>query len=240
MKKHLLALSIALAVPTLSTDRVFSQPIRQIEWHTSTNGLDIEDRLDQDFTFLCPSGGSVHTVYGTDLYEYSSSICTAAVHSGLINVRDGGRVTLRIRPGADFYNPSVRHNITSRRSGSASSSFVFLDANGQPMSPDRQVRLIEWNHTASDISARLDQEFTFDCPKNGVLGSVYGTDLYSYDSSICTAAVHRGIISSRRGGRVTILIRAGAASYRGTSRNGVSSRNNSASGSSFSFVTQMR
>jgi LCCL domain len=212
----------------------FSQGVKQIEWNTSAS--DVANKLDQDFTYLCPSGGSINRVFGTDLYEYSSSICTAAVHAGLINARDGGQVTIRIRPGFKFYNPSNRNNIVSERAGESGASFVFIDFNGNILLKETPIELIEWGTTASSVSNRLDQEFSYQCSPNGIINNVYGTDLYEYSSSICTAAVHKGIISNKRGGKVTILIRPGVNSYRGTARNGVKSNNTGSSGSSFSFV----
>ena len=40
----------------------------------------------------------------------------------------------------------------------------------------------------------------------GSAGPVYGTDIYSDDSSICTAAVHAGRVDFAEGGLVTIQI----------------------------------
>ncbi len=234
IKPSRLLLGTMIAISMVNVSKSYAQGIKQIDW--STTAYEIRDRLDQDFTYICPSGGSIGSIHGTDLYRSDSSICTAANHSGLINARDGGQVTVRIRPGADFYNPSFRNNIQSQRYGGYGSSFVFLDASGQVLSSNKQVELIEWNTSAYEIRTRLDQEFTYDCPKNGVINSVYGTDIYRSDSSICTAAVHNGIISSKKGGRVTVLIRPGAINYRGTVRNGIKSENYGEYGSSFSFV----
>ncbi len=47
--------------------------------------------------------------------------------------------------------------------------------------------------------------------------------MYTHDSSICTAAVHVGRITFAAGGRVTIEMRAGAATYTSSARNGVTS-----------------
>ncbi len=63
----------------------------------------------------------------------------------------------------------------------------------------------------------------FDCPRNGGPGNIWGTDYYTDDTSICTAAVHAGLISFANGGRVTIEMRQGAQSYAGTTRYGVRS-----------------
>ena len=59
------------------------------------------------------------------------------------------------------------------------------------------------------------------CPPDGTFGEVWGTDTYTDDSSVCTAGVHRGVITRERGGRVTIIIRPALESYQGSVRHGV-------------------
>src|SRR5215510_12588459 len=59
------------------------------------------------------------------------------------------------------------------------------------------------------------------CPPGGKLEGAWGTDFYTDDSSICTAAVHAGLISTEAGGVVMIEMRPDAGYYRGTHRNGV-------------------
>ena len=54
-------------------------------------------------------------------------------------------------------------------------------------------------------------------------GFDYGTDIYTDDSSICTAAVHAGKFSLAAGGTVIVEIRAGQSSYTGSMRNGLTS-----------------
>jgi hypothetical protein len=54
-------------------------------------------------------------------------------------------------------------------------------------------------------------------------GSVYGTDLYTTDSTLATAAVHAGLLRNGESGVVKVTIEPGAASYTSTTRNGVTS-----------------
>ncbi len=61
------------------------------------------------------------------------------------------------------------------------------------------------------------------CAPGGSAGSVWGTDTYSDDSSVCTAAVHAGRITFETGGVVAVELRPGAAHYDPITRNGVSS-----------------
>ncbi|MFC8142974.1 LCCL domain-containing protein [Streptomyces paradoxus] len=83
---------------------------------------------------------------------------------------------------------------------------------------------ISWSMTAQDLTeAPIGSRLTVSCPPSGVAETIYGTDLYTDDSSICTAAVHAGGISMEDGGKVTIIIRPGGEEYLGSHRNGVTS-----------------
>lgn len=83
---------------------------------------------------------------------------------------------------------------------------------------------IDWSKNATEFRGRNGQTITVSCPPNGVAGSVWGTDLYSDDSSICTAALHSGRVTLAAGGAVSIVIAPGAPSYVPSIRNGVTTR----------------
>jgi hypothetical protein len=226
--------SSVIASTVFNISKSDAQSIKKIEWSTSAGNL--RGRLDQDFTFNCPSGGQTGSLWGTDLYTDDSSICTAAAHSGLITVRDGGIITIRIKPGFDFYNGTNRNDITSNGYPKFGGSFVLLDRNGQPTLTKIPIKIIDWGTSAGNLRGRLGQKFTFICRRNGQTGSLWGTDLYTDDSSVCTAAVHKGIISTKNGGKITIIIRGGSDSYQGSKRNGLTSNSYRSFGGSFSFV----
>jgi hypothetical protein len=61
----------------------------------------------------------------------------------------------------------------------------------------------------------------FRCPPQGTPATVWGSNPYTADSSICTAAVHAGRITTAGGGDVVIVVRPGQSSYEGSTRNGV-------------------
>lgn len=210
----------------------FSEPIEELTW--SSTASSIKDNVDQDFRFNCPKGGTINRIYGTDIYTSGSSICSAAVHAGLITARDGGNVKVRVLGSQDFFNGMLRHGVTSQRYGDYNSSYTFLEGR-KPLATEQTQRL-DWNDTASSISGRLDQEFEFECPENGAIGRVTGTDIYTTGSSICSAAVHAGVISAREGGRVKIQILGSQEFFNGSERNGVASRKYGDYGSSFTFV----
>ena len=76
-----------------------------------------------------------------------------------------------------------------------------------------QPEQITWTTEAESLRGRNGERFTYLCPANGSLNRLYGTDVYTDDSPICTAAVHSGLITPQAGGVVTIQIKPDAGSY---------------------------
>jgi hypothetical protein len=62
---------------------------------------------------------------------------------------------------------------------------------------------------------------------------LWGTDVYTTDSSICRAAIHAGVINADKGGKVTLKLESGKPKYEGTERNGITSSSWNSYGSSF-------
>ncbi len=83
----------------------------------------------------------------------------------------------------------------------------------------------EWSWDALQNSTReqrpVGTRVTYRCPAGGTAYTVWGTDVYTDDSSVCTAAVHAGKITFAQGGVVTFEMAPGQNSYQGTTRNGV-------------------
>jgi trimeric autotransporter adhesin len=119
--------------------------------------------------------------------------------------------------------PAGTYNLTVRGSNAGTSSTTGLTlivaAAGTIGFDDSAVTY--------SLRGRIGEQFTYLCPANVPLTkSVWGSDVYTDDSRICTAAVHAGKITKVAGGVVTIEIFAGltgANSYLGLLRNEVSS-----------------
>ena len=96
---------------------------------------------------------------------------------------------------------------------------------------------IGWITSALNLTAEIGTRHTFNCPATQEPQSfgVWGTDIYTDDSSICLAAVHAGLITFACGPVVRELID-GQQSYLGTERNGVASLGYGAWGRSFGLV----
>ena len=78
-----------------------------------------------------------------------------------------------------------------------------------------------WDVQAIEHRGANGMQFRYECPPVGTPASVWGTDIYTDDSSVCTAGVHAGVITLADGGTVRIVIRPGLGAYNGTSRNGI-------------------
>ena len=101
----------------------------------SSTALGVEDRLGERFTYHCPPDGRAGVVWGTDTYTADSSVCTAAVHAGLISLAAGGDVVIEVRPGEAAYTGSDRNGVSTLGYGSYDSSFVPIGGQVAPGGP---------------------------------------------------------------------------------------------------------
>jgi hypothetical protein len=76
-----------------------------------------------------------------------------------------------------------------------------------------------------DNAVGLDQGKTYSCACPAVAdpATVYGSDVYTADSSICTAAVHAGALQRSTAGSVTLQTIASPPVFKGATRNGITS-----------------
>ena len=183
--------------------------------------------------FDCPPNGEAHSVWGTNLYTDDSSVCTAAVQVGLITFKDGGTVSIKILDGADSYTGSTENGVTSQAYASWGASYSFPDAKTIAVAAG-----IPWDRAANFYANKGSADIAVECQANGTADTVWGTGIYTDDSSICTAAVHSGLITFNDGGKVTFHFVAGQSSYKGTTAHGVTSQDYGAWGKSFAFVTK--
>ena len=193
-----------------------------IDWATS--GRTLNGTTGDTRVVSCPPDGSQQAVWGNGIYTGDSSLCTAAVHAGLITLERGGTVTVEQQGRQSVFGASERNGVTSIPFGPFGNSFLFHAANGQPLRLDAPGETsMVWNAPASFFAEAVGTTYTLRCPANGESAAVWGTDVYTLDSSPCTAAVHAGRLSFERGGVMTIEIRDGQASYSASERNGVGS-----------------
>ena len=100
---------------------------------------------------------------------------------------------------------------------------------------DETAEDVTWDLDASQFQSAVGTTVAFDCSEDGTIGSVWGSGTYTSDSSVCSAAVHAGLISVEDGGRVVIEITPGEESYEGSEANGVTSTEYGSWPGSFTF-----
>jgi hypothetical protein len=110
----------AIEKPTPNNEA--AEDITPIGWDTTANGF--KGEAGQTYTFQCPAEGTEQSIFGSDIYTQDSSICTAAVHAGIISLAQGGKVTIEYRPGRSVYGSTVRNGIKSKTWGEYPRSFV--------------------------------------------------------------------------------------------------------------------
>jgi hypothetical protein len=177
----------------------------------------ISNALPTPFSCIC-SGEAMRSpgaVWGTSIYTGDSNLCLAALHAGAVSA-GGGPVTVLRSEGRPLYIGSARNGVASYDYGRYGTSITF-DGAAQPSGPEACPQTLS-------INRDLPTPFTCTCGPSAASGSgaVWGTDVYTDDSSICLAAVHAGAIGAD-GGLVTVLRSEGRPLYVGSSRNGVAS-----------------
>jgi len=227
-----------------------------ITWRDTANAR--RGQVGAVFTYACPPNGTPGTVWGSDTYSSDSSICGAAAHAGRITREAGGVVQIQIAPGQPSYAGTIRGGVTTSHYGAFPGSFTLVGgpAPGLIAVPVPQVNANgvniggvqiavgtggsgAWGTNATAHRGQLGRPFTVSCPPQGTIGNVWGTDVYTDDSSVCSAAVHAGRITLAQGGEVTAYAHPGRARYAGTARNGVTSRDFATYPGSFAFTATL-
>ena len=220
-----------------------------IEAGCSYDARQLEGKAGTAFRVACPANCDKGSIYGTGIYTADTSICRAGIHAGAIPV-EGGTVTLVLQPGRLAYRGSDQNGIESRDYGKYSSSFAIVTAGRAPAGTVTAASaapgaaeaasnpLIEagCSFDARQLTSKDNPPFRVACPAGCDDGSIYGTGVYTADSSICRAGVHSGVIPES-GGVVTITLEPGRPAYRGSEQNGIKSRDYGKYSSSFAVVT---
>jgi hypothetical protein len=91
--------------------------------------------------------------------------------------------------------------------------------------------------SASPFRYQIGRHITYVCPAvtPSPAVAVWGIDPYTWDSSVCLAAIHAGVLRAQQAGPVTFVMGPGAAAFAGSTRNGVTSGSYTGYDSSFTF-----
>jgi hypothetical protein len=233
---------MALAALCAFASPASSQPGGVITATSLTTARDYPASVGDQLTFVCPPGTTLGMVFGTDFYADLSSVCSAAAHAGLMTFDSGGTVTIEICPGLEEYAASSAYNVASGSWSGSDTSFVFTatgiaceDAPPSLLAPPG-ADMSYAAATAAAYRGRSFERFTYACPPPLYPVMVWGSGVYTDGSSVCTAAVHAGLISFRDGGTITIEMCPGRTSHPGSvGGGGVASFDHGPSEGSFVF-----
>ena len=149
------------------------------------------------------------------------------MHAGKITYELGGAAVFEPRPGADAYEGTNRNGVSTQDYEEFDGSFVIKSGSqgvGRSGGQAVGMGLSQWSEDAQHLRSMKGKRFAYWCTGPVKNSSVWGTDVYSDDSSVCQAAIHAGAITKTRFGVVVIEIRRGQSSYRGSTRYGVTSK----------------
>ena len=171
------------------------------------------DRAGETLSFAI-RGRDDQPVWGTTTYTDDSGLETAAVHAGLLRPGQTGIVKVRPLPGQDRYEAANQNGVQSSTYALHRGSYRFGG-----------VSLAVRPRSSSLSSYRDLVGHAITVPAVGtVSGSVWGSDIYTDDSSPGAAAVHAGVLSVGEFGFLKITLLPGQARYEGSPRYGVMSQ----------------
>jgi hypothetical protein len=177
------------------------------------------------FVHECPPNGTAGSVWGSGPYTDDSSICTAAVHAGRIQMATGGPVTVFVHPGRSSFTGSPANGVSTSNFGAYPGTFAFDAVVAPEATAPAGSEAISWSASATQYRGQNGTTHRVFCPPGGSGGSVWGSGPYTDDSSMCAAAVHAGRLQAATGGVFTVRILPGLPRYVGSARNGVTTSN---------------
>lgn len=166
------------------------------------------------------TGSNSGSVWGTGVYSIDSALPAAAVHAGILAPEQTGLVRVTLLAGKSSYQGSAQRGIVTMSYGSYPASYSVEPVPGNqevvPMIPNPgSVRSIQ--------GAGPGKTYVVWVTGTTRESTIWGTDIYTADSSISQAVVHAGILAEGQSGPVIIHVLPGMQQYQGTGRNGITS-----------------
>ncbi|HQN23104.1 MAG TPA: LCCL domain-containing protein [Thermotogota bacterium] len=169
------------------------------------------------FKFLV-QGTDSGEFWGTDIYTDDSRLSLAAVHSGALQIGEYGIVEVTVLPGQDNYVGSIRNGVTSSNYGAWHGSYSLKRVSEEP-----PVGIGEDPGDLTSYRDRTGEVLRFFVTGSD-LGSVWGTGVYTDDSTLAVVCVHAGLLGIGETGLIEITLLPGLEGYEGSMQNGITSQ----------------
>lgn len=168
------------------------------------------------------TGAQGGSIWGTDVYTDDSSIASAAVHAGILQVGQKGAVKVTILPGEQNYTGSTRNGVTTGNWMAFGGSYKVELVKGRRARADVPGKAGAMADPGNMSNFRGQNGKSFLIEVTGAKdGIVWGSGIYTDDSSIATAAVHAGVLAVGQKAVIKVTVLAGQPMYKGTMNNGV-------------------
>ena len=162
------------------------------------------------------TGNTTASLYGTDIYTDDSNVGAAAVHKGLLADGQKGIIKVSVLSGQSNYSSSTANGISSSAFGSWPGSFsVSADDGGNNPILSDPGNLTSYRNVLGGV-------YQFNVIGSS-MGSVWGSNVYTDDSTLAKVAVHAGILSDGQSGVVRVVIAPGLEAYVASTANGITS-----------------
>jgi len=180
------------------------------------------------------TGSVAFTVWGTGIYTDDSHLGTAAVHAGVLRAGQKGVVKVTMLAGQANYAGTTRNGVTSHpyQAWNASYRVEAVDPRLRVKIAGRDGKVLADPGTLSNYQGKTGTVLLIRVTGT-TTGSVWGTGVYTDDSTLAAAAVHAGVLGNGKTGVVRVTILVGQNAYQGTTSNGVTSNNYGNWGGSF-------
>ncbi|XP_053523143.1 vitrin isoform X2 [Artibeus jamaicensis] len=133
MKASVIEMFLVLLVTGIHSNKEMTKKIKRPKFTVPQINCDVKAGkiINPEFVVKCPAGcqDPKYHVYGTDVYASYSSVCAAAVHSGVLG-NSGGKILVRKVAGQSGYKGSLANGVQSLSLPRWRESFVVSE--GKP------------------------------------------------------------------------------------------------------------
>jgi len=180
-------------------------------------------RNGERFRFLVV-GNSEGPLWGTEVYTDDSAIAKAAVHAGILGVGETGMVEVTVLPGQSSYEGSTQNGIESRSYGSWQGSYGIqeVETTAATSSEEGDVQVRDDPGDLSVYRNEGTEKLRFRVTGSSQ-GQIWGTDIYTDDSTLAMVCVHAGLLKEGETKVIAVTLLPGQVSYSGSTRNGITS-----------------
>lgn len=165
------------------------------------------------------TGRTDGSVWGSTVYTDDSLLAVAAVHAGIVQPNQEAIVRVTILPGRPAYRGGQQHGVTSSSYGPWAGSYLVdpIEESQQSSTPPPAPENL------LGAEAEIGTQFIYRAT-GAANGNVWGTGVYTADSSIAKAAVHAGVLAVGETGLIRVTVLPGRTMYPRSEMHGVESR----------------